>query len=44
MSDRYERGNDAVIFTSLPSHHFQWNSCDVNLDVGIKIKICVYEG
>lgn len=44
MSDRCEKGNDAVIFTNLPSLHFQWNSCDVNMDVGIEIKVCVYEG
>lgn len=44
MSDRYERGNVAVIFTNLPSHHFQWNSYDVNMDVDIETKVCVYEG
>lgn len=44
MSHRCERGNDAVIFTNLPFHHFQWNSYDVNMDVGIETKVCVYEG
>lgn len=44
MSDTCERGNDAVIFTSLSSHHFQWNSYDINMDVGIETKVHVYEG